>query len=452
VTQLQEYASRIEDLAREFGLDYYPVDFNVAPSSFMVEIAAYGLPVRMPHWSFGVRYIHQLVRQSMGNSKIFEVMFPGDPCYAYLMDTNTVAENSLVTAHVIGHADFSKNNQLFARYHRMVGGNIVEHAAAHAHRIESAVSEFGLQAVEATLDAALALEAHVDIDQELHRDRYPERGAEAGESHEGPFHERFHRLPGEAAPPQAPRQAPRLPVPPRPEYDLLWFIAQYAPELEQWERDVFLAVREESMYFYPVFACQIMNEGWASYWHARLLREADFLPHNLYLSALKSHSDVVRPFASNQNTALAINPYHLGFSIWERIVQVHGMEKAREICRDEDDFGFIRNYLDRDLAEKLKLFVFEADADGEIRVTGRDINQLREAILAPKFNYGAPRIAVSELRHDGTLVLVHDYSDDGRGLDLDRAARVLQYIQRVWRRPVRLHTVDEFGRNRELAA
>ena len=67
-------------------------------------------------------------------------------------------------------------------------------------------------------------------------------------------------------------------MPPHPEKDLLWFIAQYAPEMEPWERDIFLAVREESFYFYPVFACQIMNEGWASYWHARLLREADFLP------------------------------------------------------------------------------------------------------------------------------------------------------------------------------
>ena len=35
----------------------------------MTEIAVYGLPIRMPHWSFGVRYIHQLVRQSMGHSR-----------------------------------------------------------------------------------------------------------------------------------------------------------------------------------------------------------------------------------------------------------------------------------------------------------------------------------------------------------------------------------------------
>src|SRR5919109_3955148 len=130
VTELEDYAQRIESLARRLGLDYYPVDFEIAPQSLMTEIAVYGLPVRMPHWSFGVRYIHQLVRQSMGHSKIFEVMFPGDPCRAFLMDSNSLAENTLVTAHVVGHADFSKHNQLFARFHDMAGGKIVRHAAA----------------------------------------------------------------------------------------------------------------------------------------------------------------------------------------------------------------------------------------------------------------------------------------------------------------------------------
>ena len=125
MTELEQYAASIEELAKRLGLDYYNVDFEVAPASLMTEIAVYGLPVRMPHWSFGVRYIHQLVRQSMGHSKIFEVMFPGDPCRAFLMDGNSLAENTLVTAHVLGHADFSKNNQLFARFHEMAGGNIV---------------------------------------------------------------------------------------------------------------------------------------------------------------------------------------------------------------------------------------------------------------------------------------------------------------------------------------
>src|SRR5687768_15794332 len=173
MTELGQYADSLEQLARRLGLDYYDVDFEVAPASLMTEIAVYGLPVRMPHWSFGVRYIHQLVRQSMGHSKIFEVMFPGDPCRAFLMDTNTLAENTLVTAHVLGHADFSKNNQLFARFHSMAGGNIIEKAAVHAQRIQQAIDQVGLEKVEAVLDAALALESHIDVEGELHRARYP---------------------------------------------------------------------------------------------------------------------------------------------------------------------------------------------------------------------------------------------------------------------------------------
>src|SRR5690348_5521708 len=452
MTELEEYGSRIESLAQSLGLDYYNVDFEIAPASLMTEIAVYGLPVRMPHWSFGVRYIHQLVRQSMGHSKIFEVMFPGDPCRAFLMDGNSLAENTLVTAHVLGHADFSKNNQLFARFHEMAGGNIVEHAAAHAHRIQQAIDKVGMEKVEAVLDAALALESHVDVDGDLHRTRYPEFVPEKPATSESAFQRRFRGLPGAAEAAKAESGPVRAAVPPHPEFDLLWFIAHYAPELEQWERDIFLMVRSESLYFYPVFACQIMNEGWASYWHARLLREAEFLPQPLYLSAIKAHSDVVRPFAADKQTALAINPYHLGFTIWERIVEKHGIDRAREVRRDEDDFGFIRNWLDEELAREAGLFVYEARPGDEIRVATKDINAIREAILAPKFNFGAPRVAGVELKHDGSLTLAHDHASDGRGLDTTRAKRVLDYVHRVWRRPVRLNTVNERNEAVELTA
>ncbi len=452
MSELEEYAGHIEALAQRLGLDYYPVDFEVAPASLMTEIAVYGLPVRMPHWSFGVRYIHQLVRQSMGHSKIFEVMFPGDPCRAFLMDGNSLAENTLVTAHVLGHADFSKNNALFSRFHDMEGGNIVEKAAAHAHRIHQAIDAVGLEKVEAVLDAALALESHVDVTGELHRARYPEFFPDKKPSSVGAFQKRFRSLPGESEPQMPPIGPLRQRIPPHPEYDLLWFIANYAPELEQWERDIFLAVRAESLYFYPVFACQIMNEGWASYWHARLLREADFLPNPTYLAAIKAHSDVVRPFASGEQTALAINPYHLGFTLWEHIVETKGLDHARQVMKEEDDFGFIRNFLDRELCEKLDLFVYETHPHEEIRVANRDVEAVREAILAPKFNFGAPRVAAVEIKSDGGLVLAHEHSSDGRGLDSARARKVLEYTRRVWRRPVRLHTVNERAEPVELAA
>jgi stage V sporulation protein R len=447
---LDDYAAKIEQLANRLGLDYCPVDFELVPQNFMLEIAVYGVPVRMHHWSFGLRYIQQLLHQNMGHSRIFEVMFPGDPCRAYLMDSNSLAENTLVSAHVIGHADFVKRNALFARCMAMAGGHILEQSAARAHRLEDALALHGQKRVEAVLDAALALEPHIDINQHLYRPPYPAPVPDRMGEPPGAFQLRYQSLPGEAPPP--PAKPARRGMPPHPEYDLLWFIARYAPEMQDWERDIFLAVREESFYFYPVHACQIMNEGWASYWHARLLREADFLPHELYLHALKAHSDVVRPYAGAQELALAINPYHLGYVMWERIIARDGLEAARRICAEEDDFGFVRNYLDAELAEELDLFSYQMRKDGETRVLSRDIQAVREAILGPKYNYGAPCIAVERMQDDFSLVLQHDHTRDGRGLDLELAEQVMQYVARVWRRPVTLKTVDARGVARTVSA
>ena len=439
------YRSELEQLANRYGLDFYPVEFEVVPPSFMNEVAVYGLPVRMPHWSFGVRYIHQLVQHQMGHSRIFEVVYPGDPGHAFLANNNSDVDNTLVCAHVLGHADFSKNNELFRRVHKQVGARIIDMAASHARRIESAIEVHGQKHVERVLDAALSLEQHIDINQALSRPRYSDLESPDADPADT-FITRFDSLPGseEESDPDD-EDVPKTPVPPHPEQDLLWFIAQYGPELEDWERDIFLAVREESFYFYPVFACQIMNEGWASYWHARLLREAEFLPHDLFVDAMKTHSDVVRPTAGDKQIALATNPYHLGFSIWDGLIEEHGIEHARGIMRQEDDFGFVRNHLDAKLAEKLNLFVYDSKKNGEIKVVDSEIHRLHEAILSPKFNFGAPRVCVTDIKVDGALELHHDHEIDSRGLDLDRAKKVVDYIHRVWRRPVAMHTLDAKG-------
>ena len=241
-------------------------------------------------------------------------------------------------------------------------------------------------------------------------------------------------------------------MPPHPERDLIWFIAHHAPELEPWERDIFLAVREESFYFYPVFACQIMNEGWASYWHARLLREAKFLPQGVYVDAIKCHSDVVRPTASGDNVSLDINPYHIGFRLWDRIIARHGLEAARRIMQQDDDFAFIRGQLDAELAAELKLFRYEGAAKGPYQVQESDLDALHDAMLAPKYGFGAPTVAAQHVRVDGTLELVHDHMTDGRGLDAERSSRVLDYLVKVWRRPIKLATVDAEGGGIEISA
>jgi len=447
----QTHISRIEQLARAQGLKYHPVEFEVVPESFMTEIAIYGLPVRMPHWSFGVRYIYQLIQHRMGLSRLFEVVFPGNPGRAYLAKSNSAAENVLVTAHVLGHADFSANNLLFRRSQDQVGEHIVEQAAAHARQIAMAIEEHGLERVELVLDAALSLEQHIDIDQGLRRPRYPETIAERGPPANDEFAKRFAALGPDTVRPTHSGPAKKAPIPPHPESDLLWFIAQYAPEMEPWERDIFLAVREESFYFYPVFACQIMNEGWASYWHARLLREADFLPSASYVDAIKCHSDVVRPTASGENVALATNPYHLGFSIWETIVESQGLEAARRIMAEDDDFSFVRNHLTHDLATELKLFRFKGPATGTLTVQEMDLPMLHEALLHPKYGFGAPRVSAARIHVDGKLELVHDHVTDGRGLDPERARKVLEYVAKVWRRPVSLATVDNDQRTVEIS-
>ena len=413
-TKLRTYIPQLEDLAHDQGLNYYPVEFEVVPPAFMLEISIYGLPVRMPHWSFGVRYIYQLVQHRMGHSRVFEVVFPGNPGRAYLANNNTLEENTLVVAHVLGHADFAKCNQLFAESQRQVGYHIVEQAAAHAAQITHAIEVHGMERVEQVLDAALAIEQHIDPQLGLHRDLYPIYQDEPPPTDaRDPFRKRFDALTGTAGELHLTSNRRKAPIPPQPEQDLLWFIAHYAPDLEDWERDIFLTVREESFYFLPVFTCQIMNEGWASYWHARLLREAGFLPPDLYLQAIKTHSDVVRPYAGDKQVALALNPYHLGFAMWERIVAEQGLEAARRIMEEEDDFGFVRNHLTEALAEELKLFEYNADErTGRITVISKDINRLRELILAPKFNFGSPQIRVEELRGDGGLVLRHEHSID----------------------------------------
>ena len=447
----QSYVRRIEELAARSGLKFHPVDFEAVPDTFMMEIAVYGLPVRMPHWSFGVRYIYQLIQRHMGHSRIFEVVFPGNPGHAYLASSNGLPENILVTAHVLGHADFSRNNLLFQRCQDQVSERIVEHAASHARQIQQAIESYGAQRVEVVLDAALALEQHIDVDQRLRRERYPEYLPDPKTLVDDEFRRRFASLdPVAAAGVFETRK--RAPIPPHRERDLLWFIASYAPEMESWERDIFLAVREESFYFYPVFATQIMNEGWASYWHARLLREADFVPQQAYLDAIKCHSDVVRPMAADQQVALAVNPYHLGFSLWEKIIAKEGLEAARSIMQQDDDFSFVRNHLTREVAEELGLFRFNARSDGQIKVMENDLAALHESLLAPKYNFGAPSVAAAHIRNDGALELEHDHRTDGRGLDLERGRKVLEYVRRVWRRPVTLHTVDQNGAELEISS
>ena len=241
-------------------------------------------------------------------------------------------------------------------------------------------------------------------------------------------------------------------MPPHPERDLLWFIATYAPEMESWERDIFLAVREESFYFYPVFATQIMNEGWASYWHARLLREADFIPQATYLDAIKCHSDVVRPVATGEQVALTINPYHLGFTLWEEIVKNSGIEAARQVMREDDDFSFLRNHLTREIAAEMGLFRYQRQQNGPIR-SSRRTSAICTKVCCSRNTTSARRASWSpKCATTARWCCSTTAGSTAGGSIAERARKVLEYVKHVWRRPVLLKTVDAAAAAVEFSA
>ena len=118
--------------------------------------------------------------------------------------------------------------------------------------------------------------------------------------------------------PSRPRPRPAFPL--NPEENLLYFIEKHAPKLEPWQRELARIVRKIAQYFYPQRQTQVMNEGWATFWHHRLINDmydAGQIDQGILLECLHSHTNVVR-----QRDYSALNPYALGFAAWNEIKRV----------------------------------------------------------------------------------------------------------------------------------
>jgi stage V sporulation protein R len=449
--------AELETLARDQGLDFFPVSFEVVPQDIMTEIAAYGLPTRARHWSYGKVYQHQHLYGTMGLSKIYEIVLNSDPGLAFLLDTNPEIANLLVAAHVFGHVDFFKNNLCFADTNR----RMVNDAVAHALRIDSYIERYGLEVVEHLMDIGFALDRHTDPHTGLLRQPYPPRRV-VEKAHvvlpyddlmDTPTRSITYAVEGER-------------LPPHPERDLLWFLITYAP-LEAWQRDVLQIIREESYYFYPQFNTKIMNEGWASYWHAELFHLYDSVSPQDMIEFARLHAGVVNP-----GGRYAINPYYLGYTILvdieKRWNQMHasgetpltGREKIFEVRRTEDDLSFLRNYLTPELVQRLNLFAYGSHCTHPpgkscsqcqtVVITARERDAVVEALLAPRYNYGVPRIVIQEVINN-TLCLEH-LDRATTFLDRQYANNTLMYIAELWKHPVNMLTNDEDGYDTILTA
>ncbi|QKY71751.1 SpoVR family protein [Lentibacillus sp. CBA3610] len=449
---LNRAIDEITEIASGFGLDFYPMRYEICPADIIYTFGAYGMPTRFSHWSFGKQFHKMKLHYDLGLSQIYELVINSNPCYAFLLDTNSLIQNKLIIAHVLAHSDFFKNNARFANTRR----DMVESMTATAERIENYEMIYGREEVERFLDAILSIQEH--IDPSLIRPILPDNVQdEAEDVLEQPEVKTPYDDLWDLDKSQAHHNKPKLvkkrekTFPPKPEKDLLLFIEEYSRELEDWQRDILTMMREEMHYFWPQLETKIMNEGWASYWHQRILREMD-LTSDEAVEFASLNASVVQP--SKQQ----INPYYLGLKMYEDIEERYnnpteemrkigaepntGREKIFEVREIESDQSFIRNYLTKDLVNREDMYLFEKQGS-DYTITDKDYENVRNQLVSQRVNGGFPYITVEngDYMRNGELYLTHGY--EGTELDLHYLENVLPYIYQLWGRHVHLETVVE---------
>src|SRR5699024_1965982 len=271
---LNRAIDEITEIATGFGLDFYPMRYEVCPADIIYTFGAYGMPTRFSHWSFGKQFHKMKLHYDLGLSQIYELVINSNPCYAFLLDTNSLVQNKLIIAHVLAHCDFFKNNVRFSNTRR----DMVESMTATAERIAHYEMVHGKDEVERFLDAILSIQEH--IDPSIVRPKLTAYDLEEEEEEEEtqrvktPYDDLWDMGKKETDNKRSTAKRWKK-FPPRPEKDLLLFIQENSRELEDWQRDILTMMREEMLYFWPQLETKIMNEGWASYWHQRIIREMD---------------------------------------------------------------------------------------------------------------------------------------------------------------------------------
>lgn len=444
IQTLENAIEQITQVARRFGLDFYPMRYEICPADIIYTFGAYGMPTRFSHWSFGKSFQKMKLQYDLGLSKIYELVINSNPCYAFLLDGNSLIQNKLIVAHVLAHCDFFKNNARFRRTNR----NMVESMSATAERIRSYEMEHGTETVEKFIDAVLAIQEHIDprITGPARRDSDGNRQSTRNLE---PKRKRKQQLQGqyddlweldeqkqdtekteEEIPPGSHRHFPE-----KPDKDLLWFIEEYSEILDDWQRDILSMLREEMLYFWPQIETKIMNEGWASYWHIRIMRELDLTPEET-IEFAKLNASVVVPHQGS------LNPYYLGYKIFEDIEKRWGRDMMFEVRECDADISFLRNYLTKDLVEEMDLYVFEKQG-AEWKISDKHWEHVRDQLVNSRVNGGYPTLYVTDGNYfnQGELYIQHQY--DGTELDLKYLERTLPYVQQLWGKRVHLETVIE---------
>jgi len=470
--ELRRWQDVMETRAREYGLDFFETIFEVLTYEQMNEVAAYGgFPTRYPHWRFGMEYEQLSKGYSYGLQKIYEMVVNNNPCYAYLLECNSVMDQKLVMAHVYGHCDFFKNSTWFSHTDR----KMLDVMANHGNRVRAHMDKHGHDIVEDFIDASLSIEDLIDIHSPgIKRREQASRSAlenEAEEEGNQPGRFRSKRYMDEFVNPprvldaerkrlEREKSESRKRFPEEPERDVLLFLIEHAP-LENWQRDVLSIIREEAYYFAPQAQTKIMNEGWASYWHSTIMTRHELTADEL-VDYADHHSGTVATHPGR------INPYKLGIELfrdieerwntgkfgreydecedqeelarWDRKLGL-GREKIFQVRGIYNDVTFIDEFLTPEFCRQQKMFSyrFNDDAD-QYEIESREFPKIKERLLFSLTNFGRPLIDVLDGNHGnrGELYLRHQHG--GVDLKVDEAEATLRNIHKLWTRPVHLET------------
>lgn len=462
--ELLAHMQAIKAKAIEYGLDFFEVVYEVLDFDTMNQIAAYGgFPIRFPHWKWGMEYEKLKKRDAYGMGRIYEMVINNDPCYAYLQESNSITDQKLVMAHVYGHSDFFKCNYWFSKTNR----KMMDEMANHATRVRRHIERQGGETVERFIDACLSLEHLIDPhsvfvrreggpldDDEFHPDRLPAK------DYMDPFINPATEMARQREAHAEKKKRERGQFPRQPTRDVLLFLLRHAP-LDDWQADILGIVRDEAYYFAPQGQTKVMNEGWATYWHSKLMTE-HFLDASEIVDYAEQHSGVVYMPPGG------FNPYKIGVELfkdierrwnrgqhgpeWERLDSLgakerhddgsmRGRDKIFEVRRIYNDVNFIDEFLTPEFVERYQMYQFRRDpATGEIRIVSRDFDRIKQTLLYQLTNMGQPFVYVVDGNYlnRGELYLAHKFS--GLEVDAVKAVDVLRNLRIIWARPVHLQT------------
>jgi Uncharacterized conserved protein len=470
---VQAYDRAIGQIAEEYGLDTYPNQIEIISSEQMMDAyASVGMPIGYSHWSYGKQFLN--VQQSYNRGQMglaYEIVINSNPCIAYLMEENTMMMQALVIAHACyGHNSFFKGNYLFRAW--TDASSIIDYLVFAKQYIAQCEEKYGVEAVEAILDSCHAI---MNYGVDRYKRPYPIstqeeqlRQKEREEYLQRQINDLWRTIPVDD---QDKKQKKTARFPEEPQENLLYFIEKKAPLLEPWQREIVRIVRKIAQYFYPQRQTQVMNEGWATFWHYTLINtlyDRGLVTEGFMLEFMQSHTSVIYQPSYDSPYYNGINPYTLGFSIFTDLKRIcenpteedkrwfpdiagsNWLETLDFAMRNFKDESFILQFLSPKVMRDLKLFcILDDDHNPTIDVTAIHDDDGYKAVresLSAQYNLGnrEPNIQIFEVdvRGDRSITL-HHQQFNRQPLDEGSAEEVLKHIHRLWGFDVHLHSLRD---------